>query len=234
MVRAGPLIGASLLAGPADACRLALVLAMDVSSSVDAVEDQLQRQGLAAALIAPDVQAAFFVSPDPVALIVFEWSGRYNQANLTGWSLIETPSDLATFAATIAGSRRSHNDFPTAMGYALGHAATLLGHAPDCASQTIDVSGDGENNDGFGPAQAFAAFPLDTVTVNGLVINGGEFEAETQLISFYRNHVVKGPGAFLEIANGYPDFQSAMQRKLVRELSAMVLGQTPQTDAPKG
>ncbi len=207
---------------------------MDVSSSVDATEDTLQRQGLAAALIAPDVQAAFFISPDPVAILVFEWSGRYNQADLTDWRLIETPADLNALAGTIAGSRRSHNDFPTAMGYALGHAATQLARAPDCTTQTIDISGDGENNDGFGPEQAYAAFPMDAVTVNGLVINAGEFEAETQLISFYRDHVIKGPGAFLEIANGFLDFEDAMRRKLIRELSAMILGQTPQTASPKG
>ncbi len=194
----------------------------------------MQRQGLAAALIAPDVQAAFFISPDPVAIQVFEWSGRYNQANLTDWQLIQTPADLVALSATIAGSRRSHNDFPTAMGHALGHAATQFASAPACATQTIDISGDGENNDGFGPRQAYAAFPMDTVTVNGLVINAGEFEAETQLISFYRNNVIKGPGAFLEIANGFADFQDAMRRKLVRELSAMILGQTPQITTPQG
>ena len=76
MVKWGLFGGACLVAAPAEACRLALVLAMDVSSSVDATEDQLQRGGLAAALIAPEVQDAFIDSPDPVAILILEWSGR--------------------------------------------------------------------------------------------------------------------------------------------------------------
>ncbi len=104
----------------APACRLALVLAIDVSSSVDAVEDALQRRGLAAALIAPDVQAAFFASPLPVALAAYEWSGRDKQALLLDWRLIETPADLAVAARTLGQSRRGYDDYPTAMGYALG------------------------------------------------------------------------------------------------------------------
>lgn len=217
------------MAGPADACRLALVLAIDVSSSVDAAEDTLQRGGLAAALIAPDVQEAFFASPDPVALTVFEWSGRYNQEDLTGWVLIETPADLLAVAETIATSKRSHNDFPTAMGHALGHAAIRFQNGPACLFRTIDMAGDGVNNDGFGPADAYNAFPFADVTVNGLVVNAAEFEAETDLIPFYRDQVIRGPGAFLEIANGFDDYETAMRRKLIRELSAQVIGQA----APK-
>ncbi|MEY1556190.1 DUF1194 domain-containing protein [Yoonia sp. R2331] len=226
MVRAAALL--ALWPGGAEACRLALILAMDVSSSVNAKEDALQRGGLAAALVAPDVQAAFFASADPVALAVFEWSGRYNQEDLLGWTLIETPEDLAAAAARIAGSSRSHNDFPTAMGHALGHAAVRLDAAPDgCQSRTVDLAGDGENNDGFGPAEAYAAFDFDGVTVNGLVVNAGEYEAEVNLIAYYRAQVLRGPGAFLEIANGFENYASAMERKLIRELSAMVLGGAP-------
>ena len=91
---------------PAAACRLALVLAMDVSNSVDPDEDRLQRQGLASALLAPDVQDAFFASPDPVALMVFEWSGRYHQMVLQDWIDIRTPTDLAGVSSTIALSGR--------------------------------------------------------------------------------------------------------------------------------
>ena len=78
MIRWLSSLGLALLASPVQAatCRLALALAMDISTSVDAIEDTLQRQGLAAALIAPEVQEAFFSSPLPVALAVYEWSGR--------------------------------------------------------------------------------------------------------------------------------------------------------------
>ena len=234
-----PLVGAAtglacLVATPVEACRLALVLALDVSSSVDAGEDRLQRGGLAAALIAPDVQAAFLSSPDPVALFVFEWSGRYNQADLTDWVLIETPTDLRRVSERIATSTRSHDDFPTAMGYALGHAAVRMRDAPECHRRTVDVSGDGVNNDGFGPQIAYRAFDFADVTVNGLVINAGEFEAEIDLIDFFRAEVIRGPGAFVEIANGFADYERAMRRKLIREVSPQVMGETRTVASPKG
>ena len=222
MVRLGALL--ALCPSGAEACRLALILAMDVSSSVDAAEDRLQREGLAAALLAPGVQDAFFASADPVALAVFEWSGRYNQQDLLGWRLIVSPDDLREVSAQLRGSRRSHNDFPTAMGYALGHAAVRLEQAPACLAHTIDMAGDGISNDGFGPEEAYAAFPFDGVTVNGLVVNAGEYEAEVDLVQFYRERVIRGPAAFLEIAEGFEDYEAAMTRKLIRELSALVVG----------
>ena len=216
----------ALAASTAEAgCRLALLLALDVSSSVDQYEDNLQRQGLANALVSPAVQSGFFALEDPVALAVFEWSGRYNQEILLNWTLIDTPETLAAAAATISTSRRSHNEFPTAMGYALGFAATMLAEGPDCLKKTIDVSGDGQNNEGFGPEEAYREFPFDGVVVNGLVINAADFEAETQLIDFYRREVKRGPGAFIEIAQGFEDYERAMRRKLERELSIPVFGQ---------
>ena len=221
-----------LTASPAAACRLALVLAMDVSSSVDAAEDVLQRRGLAAALVDPQVTAAFFASDDPVALYVFEWSGRYNQTPLADWTLILSPADLSRLSAQIAGSRRSYNEFPTAMGYALGHAAGVLRDAPACLFQTIDMAGDGINNEGFGPAEAYAAFPFADVTVNGLVVNAADFEGEVGLISFYSTEVIRGPGAFIEIATSFDDYADAMRRKLIRELGVQMLGGVPA--APPG
>lgn len=230
------LAGAALVlacAAPAAAqdCRLALALAMDVSSSVDAGEDTLQRQGLAAALIAPDVQSAFFAVDLPVALAVYEWSGRYNQTVLQDWVLIDSPADLTLVAQRIHLSERSHNEFPTAMGHALGYGAGLLGRAPDCLFRTLDVAGDGENNEGFGPEQAYREFPFADVVVNGLVINSADFEGEIELIEYYRTEVLHGAGAFLEIAQGFEDYERAMRRKLERELRPRAVGALP-VDAP--
>lgn len=198
---------------------------MDVSSSVDSAEDALQRNGIARALLAPQVQDAFFISPEPVALAAFEWSGRYNQKTMLDWRLIHSPADLIEVAGIIAGSQRSHNDFPTAMGHALGHAAVMLRDGPVCTHRTIDLAGDGINNDGFGPAEAYAAFPFDGVTVNGLAVDATEFEGDIILIPFFKAEVLRGPGAFIEVADGFADYERAMTRKLIRELSAMVVGQ---------
>lgn len=217
--------------GPVAAeCRLALILALDVSSSVDAREDALQRQGLAAAMRDEAVRQAFFATPYPVALAAFEWSGRYNQSLLLDWTLIDTPAALETAAQTISRSQRQTDDFPTAIGYAMGFAAGLFRSAPPCLARTVDVAGDGSNNEGFPPRTAYDAFGFDGITVNGLVVNAAEFESETQLIQFYQQEVLHGPGAFLEVAQGFEDFERAMRRKLEREVRPATLGRAAGLD----
>lgn len=215
-------------------CRLALLLALDVSSSVDEAEDALQRGGLASALISRPVQAAFFADDLPVALAVYEWSGRYNQEMLLEWRIIRGPADLLEAAEVLARSDRSHNEFPTAMGYGLGYGAGVLARAPKCLFQTLDMAGDGENNEGFGPRVAYREFPFQGVTVNGLVVNGADYEAEVTLIDYYRTHVLRGPGAFLEVAQGFEDYENAMRRKLERELQPKTIGALPHVREPKG
>lgn len=205
-------------------CRLALVLALDVSSSVDPTEDALQRGGVVAALTAPEVAEAFFATDQHVALAVYEWSGREQQDILLDWTLIDGPHALLAAAETVAATRRGHADYPTAMGHALGFGVRLLEAAPPCARHTLDMAGDGQNNEGFGPQDAYNAYPFDEVTVNGLVVNAGDFEGELGLIPFYRAEVLHGRGAFLEIANGFADYERAMRRKLVREVTQVVIG----------
>lgn len=226
MIRALTALGLAALANPvqAEPCRLALALALDISVSVDETEDALQRQGLAAALIAPEVQDAFFSSPMPVALAVYEWSGRSTQHVIMNWRMIENTRDLLAAATQISQSQRSDSGSATAMGYALAFGATLLQQAPPCLFQTIDLSGDGSNNDGYGPQIAYRHFPFSEVVVNGLVINAADFEGELFLIPFFENNVLHGPGAFLEVAQGFEDFERAMRRKLERELSGRQIG----------
>jgi len=218
-------IWAGLAAAPAQAaCRLALALALDISSSVDPNEDALQRNGLAAALLAPEIRAAILADPDrPVALAVFEWSGRYQQDMILDWRLLRGPGDIAAAAAAIRDSRRSYAEFPTALGYALGYAASVFRAAPQCLFRTLDVSGDGTNNEGFAPALAYANFPLAGITVNALAIGG----QEDGLAEYYRRELLRGPGAFVEEAQDYTDFERAMRRKLARELESRVIGQAP-------
>lgn len=206
------------------ACRLALVLAVDVSSSVDEVEDKLQRLGLAGALVAPDVQAAFLSGGSPVALAVFEWSGRNKQKLLLDWRLMTGPEALTDAAETLARSTRSTSRYPTAMGNALGYAALLLTRAPGCLFKTIDLAGDGINNDGFPPGAAYAEFPFDGVTVNGLVVRSGTFPEAEAVSRYYRATVLRGPGAFLEEAQDFEDYENAITRKLIREVAPRQIG----------
>lgn len=212
----------TLLAPAAGAqCRLALMLAMDVSASVDEGEYKLQRDGLAQALNTPEIRHALLAgAPGVVALSVFEWSGRYQQTVMLDWTMIDSDATLDRVVARIAGARRSWRDYPTAVGYALGFAAGLFDGAPVCDRQVIDISGDGINNEGFRPDSAYAHFPLDGVTVNGLVIEG----VEPGIADFYRAEVLRGPGAFLVIARSFDEFADAMAQKLFREVNGMILG----------
>jgi hypothetical protein len=210
---------------PAEAaCRLALSLGLDVSSSVDAREYKLQTAGLAAALVAPEVQEAFRAAPGrPVMLHVFEWSGWQQQTERLPWTAIETPDDLARVAGHLAGQGRSFEQYPTALGYALVFGARALGQRTDCERRTLDVSGDGTNNDGVAPDVARRDFPLEGITINGLVIGANV----ATLGRYYQQFVIQGPGAFVEVAADYADFERAMRRKLLRELGVIEMSGGP-------
>jgi hypothetical protein len=212
-----------LAAAPAFAqgqCRLALQLGMDVSASVDQAEYRLQVEGLASALLDPTVTEAFLNGPGPVALSIFEWSGRFQQDIIVDWVMVESEADLLAITERVNQAIRGNQDFPTALGYALGFASTRFREAPACLFQTLDISGDGQNNDGFPPAAAYEHFDFDGVTVNGLAIGGASREIE----GYFLEHVMHGPGAFVEYALNHNDFAETMRRKLERELRAMILG----------
>lgn len=218
------LILGMLLALPASACRLALVLALDVSASVDGDEDRLQRNGLADALLAEDVQDAFFVSPDPVALAVFDWSGPSAQTQILPWVLIEEPNHLHQVSDIIRQSRRITRADMTALGLALRYGINLLAERPECFAHTIDVSGDGKNNSGFSPRMIYNSMPFDGITVNGLVINVEGADRKEGLIDYFEQRVIRGPASFVEEAKGFEDYGNAMRRKLIRELSSFAIG----------
>lgn len=211
-----------------ETCRLALMLALDVSASVDADEYALQQSGLISALLAPEVQRGFLDGPGSVALSVFEWSGRFQQEVLVDWVMIRSEADLLAAAEQIGQGARRSTDFPTAIGYALGFAAGQFSTAPPCLFQTLDVSGDGQNNDGFPPASAYTHFPLEAVTVNGLAIGG----AQREIAQYYEAEIIRGPGSFVEYAANHADFANAMRRKLERELRVMILGEVAPAQAP--
>ncbi len=218
-------LAAGLLAPAAGAqeCRIALSLGLDVSSSVDAGEYRLLTGGLAAALEAPEVAAAFFAAPGRfVALQVFEWSGARQQVVRLEWTDVTTPETLAAAAARLRYLERSFAEYPTALGAALGFGATQLARGPACARRTLDISGDGANNHGYAPPTAYKVFDFEGVTVNGLVIG----ESAATLARYFRTFVIHGPGAFVETADDYADFERAMRRKLVRELTEAQLSGT--------
>lgn len=201
-------------------CRLALALALDVSSSVDTFEYELQKEGLASALTAPEVRQAFFSAPgQTVALLIYEWSGRHQQLVRQNWVLVAEQQDLDEIAAGVLQMPRTHANLPTAIGAAMAFGGQVLQSSPDCLEKKLDVSGDGTNNDGLWPGDLRDSAILQDVIVNGLVIGHNRDVLQV----YYEQFVIQGPGSFVEMAENHEDFERAMRRKLVREVGVSAL-----------
>ncbi|WP_375256076.1 DUF1194 domain-containing protein [Yoonia sp.] len=215
------------------ACRQATTLGLDVSGSVDEQEYQLQLDGVVAALNAPAVQDLFFLQPEaPIRLHVFEWSGPVNQTVIVPWSEIVTPADLARVSALLRGHKRGVRAPQTAIGSAILAGYDYLSTQTECWKRTLDLSGDGVTNVGPLPQRIGDSQRPSGVVVNGLVIGVGDLGGDDerfldikQLSSYYRENVIRGPGAFVEVALGYEAYAQAMERKLLRELASLVIGQ---------
>lgn len=216
-------LAALLIAAGAPAaaeCRLALALGFDVSRSVNDADYAIQKQGLLAALDAAPIRAALLRPGDHVALAVYEWSNRRDQTLVVPWTEVRGEADLARLRAAVAGHERVNLQLPTAVGAALMYALDLFDGAPDCAARTLDISGDGRNNDWLDPLRIYAREDFGDILVNGLVIGGHEAD----IVEYYRTHVIRGPGAFVEVARDQADFPRAILRKLERELTQQLMG----------
>ena len=209
--------------GRAAGCKLALVLALDISSSVNQREYNIQLQGLARAFRTPEVIEAILTPPGAaIATIVYEWSGYNQQDIVIPWTMLDSEAAILNVAATLAAHRRPYTDLTTALGKAVEYGAMMFRDAPPCGRKVIDVSGDGENNDGVGPEYFRAQGKLDGITINGLVVQG----AYPDPAPYYRKYVIQGPGAFVALARDFNDYPSVILDKLLREIDQeMILGE---------
>ncbi|WP_413868184.1 DUF1194 domain-containing protein [Albidovulum sp.] len=211
----------ALIATPAlPACRLALALGIDVSRSVDARDYAIQKDGLLAALADRVIVDAFLKPEDHVALAVFEWSGQAHQDIVLDWTEVAGEAGLLRIRGDIAAHARAADHLPTGLGAALDFGRDLLDRAPDCLARTLDISGDGRSNDGRKPEDVYAAGDFREIVVNGLPIGGHEAD----IAIYYRTRVIRGPGAFVEIARTQDDYPRAILRKLEKELTEQLLG----------
>lgn len=213
----------TLGAAPASAyCKLALALALDISSSVNDHEYRLQLDGLAWALEQEEVHRAILTPEGAhIQAAAYEWSGFPQQNLIVDWTRLDSPETIRSFAGRLRRHWRRYSEFPTALGKAVEFGATLLRNAPTCARKVLDVSGDGENNDGVGPDYFRRKGLLDGLTINGLVILG----AFPNPAIYYRANVIQGPNAFLAQARTFEDYREVMLGKLLREIETeMTLG----------
>lgn len=209
-------------------CNLALVLAMDASSSVNSREYALQMKGMAAALLNQRVKEAI-LAMGGMYLAAFEWNGRRNQKMLFNWTWLENEQDIFNVASLLAKHERNSVNSPTAIGHAIAYASFLYPALPEpCNRHVLDVSGDGINNEGYSPRIAYRNFNMDDVIVNGLIIQQTGVEHDKfygELESYYSQQVIKGAGSFVLVADSFENFEDAMTRKLLKEITPGLIGQ---------
>ena len=207
------LAGMIALAPAAQACEVALMLAVDVSGSVNPSEYRIQMDGLAAALIERDVADALVAASAQVALM--QWTGTGRQSVVISWTEMNSQDDVAGFAIQVAESPRLWRDFSTAIGEAMQLALPYFTTVNTCDRLVMDISGDGISNEGRLPNTLWPAFAEAGITVNALVIQDTGFD----LTTWFEANVITGAGAFAVTANTFEQYPEQIIRKLYRELT---------------
>lgn len=216
VLAAGLMLAGSLPPVVAQEVDLQLLLAVDVSPSVDADEYALQIHGLADALRNPEVVDAIRkAAPNGVAIALMQWAGPREQLVSVQWSNVRDQASAESVARQIEVLARPFTNGGTAIGDALARGIALLDEGGFQAERrVIDISGDGSTNIGNSPAPVRARAVLSGITVNGLVI----LDEEQHLASYYLRRVIGGPGAFVLDIRDFEDFAEAIKLKLIREI----------------
>lgn len=197
---------------------VAVVLAIDVSASVDYDEFALMVNGLGRAFLDPDVIAAATGGPrGAVAIAALFWSDEQEVA--LPWQRIARPEDGARVAEALEAAPRLPRPGATALGEGLVAALRLLGQCPaEAARMVVDVSGDGSSNRGRAPGPIRDLAVAGGATINALAV----LNEEPDLLDHYRAEVIGGSGAFAMDCADYADFADAIGRKLVREMRGTI------------
>ena len=208
---------------------LELVLAVDISGSVDGVEARLQREGYIAALRHPQVIEAIQSGlHGRIAVTYVEWAGVLHQRTRLDWTLLEDAEDAFAVADALAETPLTTAPW-TSLSRAIDYAATLFdGNGYDGVRRVVDISGDGHNNRGRLPERARDEAVAAGITINGLPIvndrpNPWGGRPPVNLDRYYEERVIGGPGAFMVLAEDYTSFASAILSKLLLEIA----GKTP-------
>jgi Protein of unknown function (DUF1194) len=208
---------------------LELVLAVDISGSVDEMEARLQREGYIAALRHPDVIGAIEGGMfGRIAVAYVEWAGDHYQRTMLDWTVIEDQADAADFADALAETPLLTAHW-TSLSAAIDYAVPLFeDNGLKGFRRVIDISGDGHNNRGRPVEWARDEAVAAGITINGLpIVNdrpnpwGGRPPAGLDL--YFEERVIGGPGAFMIVAEDYTAFASAILSKLLLEIA----GETP-------
>jgi hypothetical protein len=216
-------LACGLLAAPHPAAAqadLALVIAVDVSSSIDDKRFQLQREGIAAGLESPDVvQAVASGARGTIELAIVEWSEE--QTVLVDWTVIHGAADLRAVAEALRQKPRPQVGWRTDVAGGMSKSVAMFDSVPLVADRrVVDVSGDGQQNCGkIAAALVRDAATAQDITINGLPITSGD---EPDVDHWYKDHVVGGAGHFMVVANGHNQFSDAMRMKLAAEVAGLM------------
>jgi len=215
---------------------LLLVLASDVSRSIDQAKFQLQREGYAAAITDKRVLEAISAGRTRrIAVTFVEWSGVSSQRVVIDWSLIDGADAARRFSDQLIELPRSFAE-RTSISGGIDYSLGVLARAPyEAPRRTIDVSGDGTNNSGRDVGLARDEAVAKGVTINGLVIlsdrpmpwNPEHTNPPGGLSEYYRNNVIGGPGAFVVVAEDFNSFGQAIVKKLIAEIAELNSSREP-------
>src|ERR1700758_525996 len=206
---------------------LEVILAADVSRSIDDAEFDMQRKGCAAAVTDPPVLTAIHSRPgSSIGVCFIEWSGDEDQQVVVDWTEIRDEEDAGSMAAAMLAAPRSfmgRTSISAAIDFAMAHFATSKWQAN---RHIIDISGDGTNNSGRPVTEARDQAISRGITINGLAIINDKpnlgYSAHTQppggLPLYYRQNVIGGPNAFLLVVRDFNSFADAMANKLAKEI----------------
>lgn len=203
---------------------LELVIATDVSYSVDGNEAKMQRQGVAEAFLSQEVVRAIEAGDlGKIAVAYLDFSERGSTRVLVPWRIVHDKESAEDFANALLKIPRTRG-VNTSISEGIELATSLIKESGYEATQkTIDVSGDGPNNEGHLVTVAREAALALGITINGLpiVTEASKFDVYylPDLDLYYRGCVIGGPKAFIQVAHGFEDFARAMRRKLVLEIS---------------
>ncbi|MGL5116161.1 MAG: DUF1194 domain-containing protein [Beijerinckiaceae bacterium] len=207
---------------------LELVLAVDISYSMDIEEQRLQREGYIRALTSPEVfQAIKGGAIGKIAVTYFEWAGANTQRIVVPWQIIEGPETADAFVAKLAAAPVSRW-YRTSISGAIQFGQELFeGNGYHSSRRVLDVSGDGPNNHGIGIGEARDAALKAGIVINGLpiMINNGRrsaFDLDA-LDDYYSDCVIGGPGAFMIAIRERDQFINATRTKIIREISSLPL-----------
>lgn len=206
---------------------LELVLAVDVSGSIDAEELKLQREGYIAALTHGDVvQTITRGVLGRIAVTYVEWAGYETRRVVADWTLIQDQSSAQAFAARLAAAPL-RNGVSTSISGAIDFILPMFGsNGYEGTRRVIDISGDGPNNQGPLVTEARDRAAQQGIVINGLPIlndrpNPLNFPSLPDLDLYYEGCVITGEGSFVVVANNFEAFGEAIRRKLIQEIAAL-------------